>query len=477
MKKLMLYFLFLLPVNYGISQISFQKIIGNSNSTYAYDVIQVQDTGYVIAGTSTGYGDYSANAFLMKLDSTGAFLWTKWFGGNNIDGAKQVIENMDGSLVFVGHTNSSGNGGYDIWVVKTDASGNVLWQKTYGGSDWDFGKGIMLTSDNNYVITGETYSFGSGNTDAFLLKLDANGDSLWMNAYGSTKHESGEKVIETYDGKYLFIGTSDSLVADTGKYWLVKTNSNGSFLWNKFYGTSLMNYGRALVESQQNSEIVLIGSGDSSGLQWENHIYRLDSTGNIICNWSYGGPDNDYGNDITELPSMNLLLAGEGYSYGNGVADMKSFVAMPACWWMGGTTYGDDEYEAGYAIAKTIDGGYIEAGTSTGGPGIINVFIVKADASLSASGTITTFFDVTTIDETGPYSAPVLYYDLQQNTIHITGCAPVDSRISLYDLNGRVVLVSENTSSVVSVAALAPGCYIYSLENNGFYYSGKIVKY
>jgi len=477
MKKYISHIILLLLPLAGFSQISFQKIIGNSNSTYALDVIQVQDTGYVIAGSSTGYGDHSANAFLMKLDSLGNFLWTKSYGGSNIEGAKQVLENADGTMMLIGHTNSSGNGGYDIYLVKTDANGNLIWEKTFGGTDWDFGYSITPVSTGGYIITGETYSFGNGNNDAFLLRLDDNGDSLWMKTYGSSKNDIGEKVIESYDGRFLFIGTSDSLKADTSKMWLVKTHADGTLFWDKFYGTTSKNYGKSLFESAFFSEIAFVGSSDTGTNKWDNHIYKVDSTGNYLCNWAFGGTDNDYGYDITELLNYDMLIAGEGYSYSNGASDMKAYYALQGCWWAGGPTYGDGEYETGYAIEKTIDGGYIEVGTTTGGPGIISVFVVKADASFSSPGVINTYFDVTNVNTIADEAGAYVYFDQANSALVINGLSMTNMSFELFDISGKLIESRLYNESYISLDGINSGCFIYRLSNRKEYYTGKFIKY
>lgn len=457
-------------------QVNFQKIIGNANSTYAYDVIQVKDTGYVIAGSSTGYGDHSANAFLMKLDSLGNFLWTKTYGGTNIEGAKQVLENADGTMMLIGHTNSSGNGGYDIYLVKTDIDGNLIWEKTFGGTDWDFGYSIAPVSAGGYIVTGETYSFGNGNNDAFLLRLDTNGDSLWMKTYGSSKKDIGERVIESYDGKFIFIGSSDSLKADTSKIWLVKTHADGTLFWDKYYGTSSVNYGKSLFESFINAEIAFIGTSDTTVNKWDNHLYKVDSTGNWLCNWTYGGTENDYGYDVEELPTGDMLLAGAGYSFSNGESDMKFYRGMQGCWWNGSITYGDNENQTGYAIAKTSDGGFIEAGTSTSGPGIVNIFVVKGDDSFSFTGTIVTYFDVTAVEELENDKDEFAYFDQNSSVLCLHLKEERNFQLELFDLSGKLIESGYNEVNNIPLSHLKPGYYIYRLSNPDESISGKFIK-
>jgi hypothetical protein len=141
---------------------------------YAYDVSNVSQTsdgGYIVAGR-VGTG----NAFLIKTDANGNVQWAKTYGGTNWDGAYSVQQTSDGGYILAGYTNSFGAGGYDPFLIKTDANGNVQWAKTYGGTNWDFAHYVQQTSDGGYIVAGYTNSFGAGSWDIFLIKTDANGN-------------------------------------------------------------------------------------------------------------------------------------------------------------------------------------------------------------------------------------------------------------------------------------------------------------
>ncbi len=379
------------------AQIAFQHIFGNANTTYTRDIIQTSDTGYVIAGSSSGYGDFSANAFLMKLDSTGKREWTRYYGGADVEWAHQVLENPDKSIIFAGYTNSSGNGGYDILLVKTDSAGNPIWEKTYGGTDWDFAYSVVRTPEGDYLIAGETFSFGQGSNDAFLLKVNSQGDSLWMRTYGGIYADKAEKVIVTSYGKYVFTGTT--WAADgLSDAWAVMTDTAGNVHWENTYGVLQDDFGMSLKESQTNGELLFIGSADSvPALQRDMIVWRTDSLGNLLCNWLYGGNLNDYGYDIDEMTDGRLLLVGQSYSFGYGNGDMMSYYGYPNCYWAGGEFFGNEAREEARAVKKTGDGGYVVAGSSETGSGLSNIYVVKVGPSLAFPPAVVVYFDPTPV--------------------------------------------------------------------------------
>ena len=164
--KLIFFIFIICPSNYTIAQaVKFEKVYGGTGYDYGHSVAQTFDKGYVIAGATTSFGVGSTDAYILKTDSMGVVLWQKTFGGINIDQFYSIKETSDSGFVMAGFTNSEGNGGYDMYVVKTDKNGDSLWTKSFGGTNWDFAYSVEQTSDGGYIIAGATYSYGNGNTD------------------------------------------------------------------------------------------------------------------------------------------------------------------------------------------------------------------------------------------------------------------------------------------------------------------------
>lgn len=476
MKRFLAILFFCQSIQLVNAQYDFQKIIGNANATYGRDVLQTKDSGYVICGSSSGYGDYTANAYLLKLDIQGNYLWTKSYGGNNTDWATRMVENPDKSIVFTGYTNSSGNGGYDIWLVKTDSTGNLIWQKNYGGSDWDFGRCIISTSDGGYLISGETYSFGNGNSDAFLLKTDMNGDSLWMHTYGYAGMETGEKVIETAAGKYVVIGTSDAYAGQMKDAWLLKVHADGNLLWEQHYGSTKDESGMGIVLAA-NDEMYITGNTDSLSAQAEDiFLYHLDSAGAVMCYSPYGGNLDESARDVALRYNNNVLMAGLSYTYGY-AGDFIIYQSDPGCFWQGGPTYGDAYVEEPWSIKPTLDSGCIVVGDTKDGPGMNSIFVVKLDASIPNTQNITTYFDVSAVQEINAGRFISVYPNPAGELLHISSDSQLKS-LALYDVSGKLLLKKPVNSyyTELDLSSLPSGIYLLHVtDESGMIHPEKLL--
>ncbi|MBU0508236.1 right-handed parallel beta-helix repeat-containing protein [bacterium] len=171
----------------------------------------------------------------MKTNANGDSLWSRTFGGSQADECYAVRQTTDGGYVLVGHTSSFGAGSLDIWVVKTDSNGSGLWNRTYGGGGSEQCGSIRQTTDGGYILGGRT-SIGAGNGDYWMVKISANGDSLWSRTFGGSNIDEGGNIQQTAEGGYIFGGYTQSFGMGGSDFWLVKTNENGDSLWSRVYG-------------------------------------------------------------------------------------------------------------------------------------------------------------------------------------------------------------------------------------------------
>jgi hypothetical protein len=160
----------------------------------------------------------------------------KILGGTGSDGGNSVQQTTDNGYIIIGTTNSFGAGSFDIYLIKTDADGNILWTKTYGGTNNDYGNSVYQTTDGGYIMTGLTYSFGVMNSDVYLIKTDANGNLLWTKTYGGAGDDRANAVQQTPDGGYIVSGWTNSFGAIGQDIYLIKTDSNGNPVWTKTLG-------------------------------------------------------------------------------------------------------------------------------------------------------------------------------------------------------------------------------------------------
>jgi len=222
----------------SIGQIQWGKEYGGTNAVadWGNSVQQTTDGGYIIAGMATSYGSGIASVYLIKTDTIGDTLWTRTFGGTGIDFGECVQQCTDGGYIVCGYTESFGAGNKDAYLIKTDSNGDTLWTKTYGGTGEEYAYAVQQTTDGGYIISGYTTSFGNGfSFDAYLIKTDASGDTLWTRRYGdSTIADGAQAMQQCADGGYIIAGTTALALFGASDIYLIKTDANGNSGCNEY---------------------------------------------------------------------------------------------------------------------------------------------------------------------------------------------------------------------------------------------------
>jgi hypothetical protein len=269
----------------------------------AASVVQTGDGGYALAG-STGL-----DAYLVKSDKEGKMLWSKTYGGARVDQAWSLVQTVDGGYALAGDTLSFGAGGTDFYLVKTDAGGNMQWSKTYGGVGTETCNCLVQTGDGGYALAGMTASFGAGAYDSWLVKTDADGNQMWNRTYGGNWYDVSYSLVQTTDEGYALAGVT---VASMGSYdaCLVKTYENGTMQWSKTYGGTDDDYAWSVTKTADGGyalagETILPGWTDT-----DVYLVKTDASGNLLWNWTYGGSDDDATMCVVETGDGGYALAG-----------------------------------------------------------------------------------------------------------------------------------------------------------------------
>ena len=239
------------------AQITFQKTYGGTSDDWGYSVQQTADGGYIITGQNYGFGAGNTDVYLIKIYSNGDTLWAKTFGGTYHDGGTSIQQTTDGGYIITGFTYSFGAGTIDVYLIKTDLNGNSLWAKTFGGTDYDYCFAVDQTADGGYVIAGTTKSFGAGTDNAYLIRTDANGNSLWMKTY--EVGALGYSVKQTTDGGFVVTGAG-GFGAGNWDACLIKTDSTGDTLWTKTYGGTDYDYCFAVNQTADGGYVIAGGT-------------------------------------------------------------------------------------------------------------------------------------------------------------------------------------------------------------------------
>jgi hypothetical protein len=334
---------------------TFIKTYGGEDEDRGYFVQQTTDGGYIISGET------DRDVWLIKTNSTGNIIWDKTFGG--ISG-NCVQQTFDGGYIIIGTTGSLGAGQYDIWLIKTDINGNEEWNETFGGLYNDRGCSCQQTTDDGYIITGVTESFGAGDEDVWLIKTDSAGNEEWNKTFGGTKDDDGRYVQQTSDGGYIVIGQTWSFGFHFNAAWLIKTDSTGNLEWNRtFEYGNLGNEGNCVQQTTDGGYIITGETRKYPDQQvW---LIKTDSNGNKI--W-----EKTFYNYVAGFCVRQTI--DDGYIITGIIYDISSKVYLIKTDWRGNEEW-DKKYKGeGLCVQQTTDDGYIITGERDD-----DVLLIKTD--------------------------------------------------------------------------------------------------
>jgi hypothetical protein len=396
---------------------SFCKAIGGPASELGSSLIQTSDGGYAIAGTTESFGAGILDVYFVKLDANGNLQWTKTIGGKDWEAGISLIQTSDGGYAIAGFTKSFSAGGHDVYVVKLDANGNLQWTKTIGGKETDVCNSLIQTSDGGYAITGGTNSFGAGEPDVYVVKLDANGNLQWTKTIGGENWDVGFSLVQTSDGGYAIAGATNSFDAGEADVYVVKLDASGSLQWTKTIGGPTSEIGSSLIQTSDGG-YAIVGATNSFGAGGEDvYVVKLDASGNLQWTKTIGGPGADWGRSLIQTSDGGYAIAGCTKSFGAGGLDVY-VVKLDANGNLQWTkTIGGPDSEEGVYLIQTSDGGYAIAGeTESFGAGGKDVYVVRLDrngnaccavsqtSQVGAGGTLRT--PISSIGSGGTLSSP-----------------------------------------------------------------------
>ncbi len=323
--------------------LQWQKCLGGSGFDQCYSIQQTADSGYIVAGfTTSNDSDVTGNHgtddyWIVKLSSSGNIQWQTCLGGSGLDDALCIKQTADGGFIVSGDTQSnngdvSGNhGGFDSWIVKLDASGNIQWQKCFGGTGDDTTPSVVPIADNGFIVAGSTssndgdVSGNHGGFDFWILKLDSSGNIQWQKCLGGAGEDIGYSIRPTADSGYVVSGFTKSTNGDVSglhgtqpDYWVVKLNSTGNIQWQKCLGGTGDDKSYSIVQTNDSCYVVAgyakSNDGDVSG----NHLsgtqdywlVKLSIAGNIQWQLCLGGTGADWARSVQQTTDSGIVVAG-----------------------------------------------------------------------------------------------------------------------------------------------------------------------
>jgi hypothetical protein len=395
--------------------IEFISALGGSNNDSGQSITATADGGYAILGYTqssdqdiTDKQDDSFDFWVIKFNSQDEIEWNKTYGGAADDRGSSIIQTQDGGYAILGHSSSNNGdvtanaGLQDYWLAKLDATGEILWQKSFGYQGADSGLSVIQTNDSGYFISGildVTASGGQGNTsrndnrhaggDYWTLKLSAQGDIEWSKYFGGNFTDTPESAVETEDNGYIIVGGSDSNDTDISNnigsydFWVIKISSSGQLVWEKSFGGNQIDEARAIVKSNDGNYVIAgdtrssdndISSNNGAADLW---LIKISTNGELIWERTIGGSSFDVARALANTQDGGYLLAGSSRSNDFDVSENKG---QNDAWvvkvnengnlqWE--TTVGGSNIDFAYGVTELNDGSVVAIGDTTSNDGDI----------------------------------------------------------------------------------------------------------
>jgi len=459
------------------------KAYGGDEHDYGNSVRQTTDGGFIIAGTTQSFGANDRDVYLIKTDENGDTLWTRTFGGINLDEGSCVQQTLDGGYIIVGWTKPYGSSDSDVYLIKTDESGDTLWTRTFGGSYGEVGRCVQQTSDGGYIITGNTSSYG-GCVDVYLIKTDAAGNELWYRTFGDSYYwDLSYSVQQTADGGYIIAGKTAMQSFEYFDVYLIKTDTNGDSIWTKIIGGPNGHGYANSVQQTTDGGYIIAGSTESYGAgNFDVYLIRADAQGDTLWTRTFGDSGDDQGNSVCQTVDGGYIIAGS--TKPTDIIDLTYDAYLIKTDAYGDTSWtliiGGDNDDMAYSVQQTFDEGYIVAGLTDAtyyGSSEGDVWLIRFDSE----GTLVEDFPA-------PHPSSFILHPCSPNPFNastaISYQLQADSYVELvvYDVMGREVgrlmdgWQSAGTHQATFDAAKLPsGIYFARLSANGLIQTQKIL--
>ena len=353
------------------AQVTFQKTYGSTNGEIGKSMRQTIDGDLIITGNTSSFGAGNSDVYIIRTNSDGTIQWTKTYGGTNDEGGNSIQQTNDGGFIIAGFTNTFGMGNHDVYLLKILSDGTLQWAKTYGGTGSDIGNSVQQTNDGGFIICGNTYSFGAGAGDIYLIKTDSDGILQWTKTFGEAATDNGFSVLQTNDSGYIICGSPKTL--------LIKVTSNGSFNWGKNMGVC-WDPGYS-IKQLNNGEFIIAGEICLGAGNTDVSLLKIDSSGTLLWAKTFGGTAADSGYDVQQTSDGGFIVVGETRSFGwpYYVGYLIKTISDGSLQWSKsfGVTY-DNNFSR--SVYQTNDSGFIIAGSSKMGLGIkYHFYLHKTD--------------------------------------------------------------------------------------------------
>jgi hypothetical protein len=447
-----------------------------------FSVTQVDD-GFMAAGYRVLSYNGTEAIWILKIDVYGDTMWTKTYDFDDQDRANCIRKTDDGGFILCGETDSFGAGQSDLFLMKVDENGDSLWFHVWGGEDWDVGHEVQQTTDGGFIVVGTADSYGFNQSKIYLIKTDADGDTLWTQKFGATGMGSieGKSVQQTTDGGYILVGSAQFVGDDYEQVWLIKTDANGDVEWSADYGdgTSDTEEGESVRQTTDGGYII---TGRKREMGYDSDLWLVKTNASGVIEWAdiYGHEDhNDWGYCVRQTTDGGYVVAGEA-----GLDDP----VRTDCWLLKTDENGDSLWsftiggtgvDVAYEVEETDDEGFIIVGkTNTFAySGYVDFYLMRLGGELP-------FVESPNI----PVLNQIILHPVFPNpanpvtTISFSLPHPQEASLAIYNTEGQVIAALAHEVQPASMqtytwnaSGMPSGVYLARLTGNNFTEIQKIV--
>ena len=478
---------FLMLTSFGFGQLSWMHSYGGQGYDEGHAAVQLEDSSYVVTGSTSSFYNSNQNILFLRVDSLGTFLQSNFIDNGGYDIGNKIIQLQNHEYWISGYTNSIGAGGFDGYLAKVDSLGNKIEDFTFGGNEWDFFYEMYMLSDSSLILAGETQSFGAGNKDGYIVKVDKNGNTLWSKTIGFSENDWLKSVIEFNDTLY-FVGGSEDEDSDTTFGLFVSYTTNGDSVFTKRIAYSENQEFNDIVWFYPWGQMYLLGRSYNVN-NYDQWFYMLDAQANYLDNNIYGDADGDDNLKCGAVypNSTNLYnvteVSGSSYTFPDG-HDALVFKSNPGGWFNTGQFYGHFGNDDGNDVISTLDGGALIIGTtrnfdygfSTGGSSVMLIKIGVQDSfptndpsPLSPITNSLNEYEIQSLEFFPNPTSDQIYVQLDQ-------LGKEQFTYTLVQLNGQVIEQNNLTTNHLDLSHLDSGMYFLWITGKTQKYMAKIIK-
>ncbi len=358
---------------------SWQIAFGGSDKDIAYCVAPAEQGSVIVAGATRTFGKGRDDVLAIKVDRNGKILWKKTFGRKRKDIAYAITPTRDGNFVIVGATRSfSELGDPDLYAIKIDTRGNLIWERHLGGKMRDFGKAVVATGDGGVLIAGASESFGDNYLDAYIVKLDKNGKEEWAKIVGGERDDIANGIALTTDGGFVIAGVIESYGYQSKDYYIVRFDSHARQRWTKLIGEESEDVAKAVVATDDGGCVVTGNTRSYGSKRNDIMVVKVAADGKLVWQRLFGYKEKEWMSAIAKKADGGFMMAGRTDSFGHGEFDFYVMQLDPQGHSVWAPVYGGEYDDIAHGITRTSDGDFVVVGsTKSYGKGKEDYFVVQ----------------------------------------------------------------------------------------------------